>query len=121
LLCRSASNLVTEVIVGDSNSTDGTPDLARKMGAQVIQEPPEDTGALVDRACDTKNPDVVVFLDGDYSDRPSELPIILAPIIEGALTLRSVRASAARATPCATVAPIIRQSPRAVLISFCTA
>jgi glycosyltransferase involved in cell wall biosynthesis len=30
-----------------------------------------------------KNPDVVVFLDGDYSDRPSELPIILAPIIEG--------------------------------------
>jgi glycosyltransferase involved in cell wall biosynthesis len=31
----------------------------------------------------TKNPDVVVFLDGDYSDRPSELPIILAPIIEG--------------------------------------
>jgi glycosyltransferase involved in cell wall biosynthesis len=31
----------------------------------------------------TQNPDVVVFLDGDYSDRPSELPIILAPIIEG--------------------------------------
>jgi len=29
------------------------------------------------------NPDVVVFLDGDYSDRPSELPILLAPIIEG--------------------------------------
>ena len=28
-------------------------------------------------------PDVVVFLDGDYSDRPSELPILLAPIIEG--------------------------------------
>jgi glycosyltransferase involved in cell wall biosynthesis len=31
----------------------------------------------------TQNPDVVVFLDGDYSDRPSELPILLAPIIEG--------------------------------------
>jgi glycosyltransferase involved in cell wall biosynthesis len=31
----------------------------------------------------TENPDVVVFLDGDYSDRPSELPIILAPIIDG--------------------------------------
>jgi hypothetical protein len=29
------------------------------------------------------SPDVVVFLDGDYSDRPSELPILLAPIIEG--------------------------------------
>jgi glycosyltransferase involved in cell wall biosynthesis len=30
-----------------------------------------------------KHPDVVVFLDGDYSDRPSELPILLAPIVEG--------------------------------------
>lgn len=76
--------LVTEVIVVDSNSTDGTPELARKMGAQVIEEPRRGYG----RAClaglaNTKNPDVVVFLDGDYSDRPSELPVILAPIIEG--------------------------------------
>jgi glycosyltransferase involved in cell wall biosynthesis len=30
-----------------------------------------------------ENPDVIVFLDGDYSDRPSELPILLAPIVEG--------------------------------------
>jgi glycosyltransferase involved in cell wall biosynthesis len=29
------------------------------------------------------SPDIVVFLDGDYSDRPSELPILLAPILEG--------------------------------------
>jgi hypothetical protein len=29
------------------------------------------------------NPDVVVFLDGDYSDRPAELPLLLAPIIDG--------------------------------------
>jgi len=78
------SHLVTEVIVVDSNSTDGTPDLARSMGAQVIQEPRRGYG----RACLTglancQSPDVVVFLDGDYSDRPSELPILLAPIVEG--------------------------------------
>src|SRR5437660_464542 len=84
VLADLPSNLVTEVIVVDSNSTDGTPDLARKTGAQVIQEPRRGYG----RACltglsNTQNPDVVVFLDGDYSDRPSELPIILAPIIEG--------------------------------------
>jgi glycosyltransferase involved in cell wall biosynthesis len=30
-----------------------------------------------------QNPDVVVFLDGDYSDRPAELPVLLAPILEG--------------------------------------
>ena len=29
------------------------------------------------------SPDIVVFLDGDYSDRPAELPILLAPIIDG--------------------------------------
>ena len=78
------SNLVTEVIVVDSNSTDGTPDVARKMGAQVIQEPRPGYGrACLTGIANSQNPDIVVFLDGDYSDRPSELPILLAPIIEG--------------------------------------
>jgi glycosyltransferase involved in cell wall biosynthesis len=84
VLADLPSHLVAEVIVVDSNSTDGTPDVARRMGAQVIQEPRRGYG----RACLTglenaNDPDVIVFLDGDYSDRPSELPIILAPIIEG--------------------------------------
>ena len=77
-------HLVAEVIVVDSNSTDGTPDVARKMGAQVIPEPRRGYGrACLTGLANTQNPDVVVFLDGDYSDRPSELPILLAPIIEG--------------------------------------
>jgi glycosyltransferase involved in cell wall biosynthesis len=84
VLADLPSDLVTEVIVVDSNSTDGTPDIAANMGARVIQEPRRGYG----RACLTglaaaSSPDVVVFLDGDYSDRPSELPILLAPIIEG--------------------------------------
>src|SRR5579863_4568421 len=84
VLADLPAELVTEVIVVDSNSTDGTPDVARKMGAQVIEEPRRGYG----RACLTglahaQNPDVVVFLDGDYSDRPAELPILLAPITEG--------------------------------------
>src|SRR5438445_8276736 len=84
VLADLPSNLVTEVIVVDCNSTDGTPDLARKMGAQVVQEPRRGYGrACLTGLASTQNPDVVVFLDGDYSDRPSELPIILAPIIEG--------------------------------------
>jgi glycosyltransferase involved in cell wall biosynthesis len=78
------SDLGTEVIVVDSNSNDGTPEIAARMGARVILEPRRGYG----RACLTglaaaNSPDVVVFLDGDYSDRPSELPILLAPIIEG--------------------------------------
>ncbi|HEV2470865.1 MAG TPA: glycosyltransferase family 2 protein [Candidatus Sulfotelmatobacter sp.] len=77
-------DLATEVIVVDSNSTDGTPDISARMGARVIPEPRRGYG----RACLTglaaaSSPDIVVFLDGDYSDRPSELPILLAPIMEG--------------------------------------
>ena len=76
--------LVTEIIVVDSNSTDGTPDLARKMGARVIEEPRRGYGrACLTGLANSANPDVVVFLDGDYSDRPSELPLLLAPILEG--------------------------------------
>jgi glycosyltransferase involved in cell wall biosynthesis len=84
VLADLPSDLTTEVIVVDSNSNDGTAAIAAKMGARVVQEPRRGYG----RACLTglataNSPDVVVFLDGDYSDRPSELPILLGPIIEG--------------------------------------
>ena len=76
--------LTTEVIVVDSNSTDGTPEIAARMGARVMQEPRRGYGqACLTGLAAADSPDVVVFLDGDYSDRPSELPILLAPIIEG--------------------------------------
>jgi glycosyltransferase involved in cell wall biosynthesis len=76
--------MVTEVLVVDSNSTDGTPEIAAKLGGRVLQEPRRGYG----RACLTglaaaNTPDIVVFLDGDYSDRPEELPLLLAPILEG--------------------------------------
>jgi glycosyltransferase involved in cell wall biosynthesis len=84
VLADLPSALTTEVIVVDSNSNDGTPEIAAGMGARVVQEPQRGYG----RACLTglataNSPDIVVFLDGDYSDRPSELPLLLAPIIEG--------------------------------------
>jgi glycosyltransferase involved in cell wall biosynthesis len=84
VLADLQSDLTTEVIVVDSNSSDGTPEIARRMGARVVQEPRRGYG----RACLTglaaaNSPDVVVFLDGDYSDRPAELPLLLAPITEG--------------------------------------
>lgn len=84
VLADLPSDLTTEVIVVDSNSNDGTPEIAARMGARVISEPRRGYG----RACLTgmvaaNSPDVVVFLDGDYSDRPAELAILLAPIVEG--------------------------------------
>lgn len=97
-------DLVSEVIIVDSNSNDGTPEIAASKGARVIREPRRGYG----RACLTglaavNSPDVVVFLDGDYSDRPSELPILLAPIIGGRADItvgsRLQKKNSARALP----------------------
>jgi glycosyltransferase involved in cell wall biosynthesis len=78
------ADLITEVIVVDSNSTDGTPEIAARMGARIVPESRRGYG----QACLTglsyaSGPDVVVFLDGDYSDRPAELPRLIAPITDG--------------------------------------
>ncbi len=84
VLADLPADLVSEVLVVDSNSTDGTPKIAASLGARVVREPLGGYG----RACLTglaaaSAPDVVVFLDGDYSDRPAELPRLLAPIADG--------------------------------------
>lgn len=77
--------LVSEVIVVDGGSTDRTREVAAARGARVILDPRRGYG----RACLTgleqidAAADVVVFLDADYSDRPAELPRLLAPITEG--------------------------------------
>jgi glycosyltransferase involved in cell wall biosynthesis len=84
VLADIPADLVTEVLVVDSTSTDGTPEIAANLGARVVHEAQRGYG----RACLTglahaDAPDIVVFLDGDYSDRPAELPLLLAPISEG--------------------------------------
>lgn len=84
VLADLATVRVDEVIVVDSDSTDRTRDVASSAGARVVRQPARGYG----RACLTglghaTSPDIVVFLDGDYSDRPAELPRIVAPIVEG--------------------------------------
>ena len=78
------TSLVSEVLVVDAVSTDGTADIAAAHGARVIFEPRRGYG----RACLTglaqaRSPDTIVFLDGDYSDRPGELGRLVEPIRQG--------------------------------------
>jgi glycosyltransferase involved in cell wall biosynthesis len=78
------ADLVSETLVVDSESTDATREIAARCGARVILEPRRGYGqACLTGLAHVANPDVVVFLDGDYSDRPAELPRILGPIREG--------------------------------------
>jgi len=85
VLADIPKGLVEQVLVVDSYSRDGTAQIAREMGAEVLREPRRGYG----RACLTglaaaNSPDVVVFLDGDYSDRPAEMARLLEPLRAGA-------------------------------------
>ena len=77
---------VNEIIVISNNSTDDTEINAQKAGATVLKEPNKGYGyaclkGLEYIANQKEKPDIVVFLDGDYSDYPEELSKIVAPII----------------------------------------
>nr|WP_293837272.1 glycosyltransferase family 2 protein [uncultured Arsenicibacter sp.] len=79
---------VQEVIVVNNNSRDQTAAVAASAGATVLDEPVQGYG----RAClrgiayaqnREPKPDIVVFLDADYSDYPEELPRVIDPILTG--------------------------------------
>lgn len=77
-------DIVSEIIVADNGSTDGTADVARAHGAVVVHVPEPGYGraclAGIERAgvCD-----IIVFLDGDASDYPAEMTKLIAPIRSG--------------------------------------
>ena len=77
--------MVSEVIVVDNGSTDNTALVAEKAGATVHQEPRKGYGYACLKGlekCRENPPDIVVFLDGDYSDYPEQLSEIVAPILD---------------------------------------
>ena len=79
-------DLVDEVVVVNNASTDATEQNARAAGATVLREARRGYGwaCLCGIAyARQRNPDVVVFLDGDYSDHPDELGRLVAPIQGG--------------------------------------
>jgi glycosyltransferase involved in cell wall biosynthesis len=75
-------DLVQEIIVADNGSTDRTAEIASSLGCRVVREPRRGYGnACLKAMAALSNPDIVVFLDGDYSDYPNELPLLVNPIL----------------------------------------
>lgn len=71
-----------QIIVVDNNSTDGTARKAAEHGAQVVSELKRGYGsACLKGMASLSDPDIVVFVDGDYSDYPQEMTQLVAPIV----------------------------------------
>jgi glycosyltransferase involved in cell wall biosynthesis len=83
---RDIPKIVRNIVVANNNSTDRTGEFAEAEGAQVVFEPQKGYGKACLTAMDwikqqDVQPDIVVFLDGDYSDYPEELMLLIQPII----------------------------------------
>lgn len=75
-------DIVSEIIVVDNGSTDRTAEQARRAGARVVSEPARGYGRACMRGVASVSPDcdIIVQMDGDLSDDPAEIALLIAPI-----------------------------------------
>jgi glycosyltransferase involved in cell wall biosynthesis len=89
-----------EPIVVDNGSADGSGEVARRLGARVVQEPQRGFGAACWAGLTAARADVVCFMDCDGSFDPRQLPRVADPVVRGAADLvLGARAPAPRAWP----------------------
>jgi len=79
-------SIVRRTVVVDNASTDATASVAAASGARVVDEPRRGYGSACLAGIAALQagdpPDILVFLDADYSDHPDELPALVAPILD---------------------------------------
>jgi glycosyltransferase involved in cell wall biosynthesis len=78
-------NCVNHIIVVNNNSTDNTAEIAKSSGAIVLNEHRKGYGWACLKGideCRKLNTDIIVFMDGDFSDYPEEISNVLTPILE---------------------------------------
>lgn len=81
-------DIVSEILIVDNGSSDASANIARTLGATVISQPLRGYGAACLKGIEyfknqTRQPDLLVFLDGDYSDYPEEIYRLVDKIEEG--------------------------------------
>ena len=75
---------IHEIIVVDNDSSDNTAVVSKQHGARVVKELRKGYGsACLKGISELNSPDVVVFIDGDFSDYPEEIVFLMRPIIDG--------------------------------------
>jgi glycosyltransferase involved in cell wall biosynthesis len=83
-------SFVNEIIVVSNNSTDNTEINAKNAGATVLKEPMRGYGKACLKGIDyilSNSVDIIVFLDGDYSDYPEEMDKVVEPILKGEIDM----------------------------------